>query len=118
MQLTGLRPDRREEYLRLHAAVWPEVEERLRASHLSNYSIFLHGDLLLAYFEYTGDDYEADMAAIAADPTTQRWWELTDPCQEPVAGAPAGAVWADAQPVWSLTEAEQHGAAPAGRGVG
>jgi L-rhamnose mutarotase len=31
------------------------------------------GDLLFAYYEYTGDDYAADIAAIAADLTTQQW---------------------------------------------
>ena len=30
-------------------------------------------------------DYEADMAKIAADPTTQEWWALCGPMQRPVA---------------------------------
>ena len=29
-------------------------------------------------------DFAADMARMAADPETQRWWKLTEPCQEPV----------------------------------
>ena len=33
----------------------------------------------------TGDDFEADMARMAADPETQRWWKETDPCQSPIA---------------------------------
>jgi hypothetical protein len=32
--------------------------------------------------KYTGNDYDKDMAEIAADPETQRWWKLTDGMQE------------------------------------
>ncbi|MET4783249.1 L-rhamnose mutarotase [Glaciihabitans sp. UYNi722] len=69
------------EYERLHAAVWPAVLARLTASNMHNYSIFRHGDLLFSYLEYTGDDFESDNAAIAADPATQRWWALCKPLQ-------------------------------------
>ena len=62
----------------------------LRRAHVSNYSIFLRDGLLFSYLEYTGTNYEADMASVAADPETQRWWLLTDPCQQPVdTAAPA-----------------------------
>ena len=37
-------------------------------------------DVVFGYFEYTGDDYAADMAKMAADPTTQDWWAHTRPC--------------------------------------
>lgn len=97
-----VRPERREEYLRLHQAVWPDVEARLTASNVSNYTIFRVGDLLIAYYEYTGTDHAADMARIAADPTTQKWWSLTDPCQEPLPEAASGAIWAEAEEVWHL----------------
>ncbi len=64
------------EYERLHQAVWPSVLSRLSASNIRNYSIYRYGELLFSYLEYAGDDFEADMAAIAADPETQRWWAL------------------------------------------
>jgi len=102
LQLVGLRPEKREEYLALHAAVWPEIEQRISASNITNYSIFVLGDRLAAYFEYTGDDFAADMAAMAADPKTREWWALTDPCQEPLPDAAAGAIWADATEIWHL----------------
>ena len=60
-----------EAYERLHAEPWPGVLAAMRAN-IRNYSIFRHGEDLFAYFEYTGDDFEADMAAMAADPVTQR----------------------------------------------
>ena len=80
---SGCGPDRRAEYLELHRRVWPGVEAALRAANVRNYSIFLRGDTLFGDFEYHGDDFEADMATIAADSETQQWWKLTDPCQEP-----------------------------------
>jgi L-rhamnose mutarotase len=88
-----LRPEHREEYLRLHAAVWPDVLATLTACHIRNYSIFLEGDTLFSYFEYAGEDYPADMARMAADPATREWWRLTDPCQEQTAGAVPGEWW-------------------------
>ena len=90
-----LRPERREEYLRLHAAVRPGVEATLTHCNISNYTIFLHGDLLFGYFEYHGDDVEADLGAIADDEETRRWWTLTDPCQAPYETRAAGTWWAD-----------------------
>lgn len=103
-QVVGLRPGQQERYLALHREVWPEVQARLRASHVTNYSIFRHGDVLFSYYEYTGDDHAADMAAIAADPATRRWWALTDPCQVPLPGAGPGSPWADAEEVFRLDE--------------
>jgi L-rhamnose mutarotase len=103
MQVIGLRPERKAEYLALHASVWPQVIERLALSNVTNYSIFLFDSLLIAYFEYSGSDYDEDMAAIAADPATRDWWKLTDPCQYPVDGAEQGRGWADAEEVFHMT---------------
>jgi L-rhamnose mutarotase len=85
----GLKPDKIETYKRLHAAVWPEVLAAIKASHIRNYSIYLKevepGKFyLFSYFEYTGGDFAADMAKMAADPVTQKWWKETDPCQVPI----------------------------------
>ena len=46
------------------------------------------------YMEYTGDDFEADMARVAEDEETQRWWQLAGPCQQPVESAGPGEWWA------------------------
>lgn len=92
-QVIGVRPERREEYEALHRDAWPGVLERIRLSHIQNYSIYRHGDLLFSYFEYVGSDFEADMAAMAADPVTQEWWKLTDAMQEPISGRGEGEWW-------------------------
>ena len=92
-QVIALPAENAAEYERLHAAVWPAVLARLAASGIRNYSIYRHGELLFSYFEYVGDDYDADVAAIAADPETQRWWQLTDPLQRRVPEASEGEWW-------------------------
>lgn len=102
--VVGLRPEHRDEYLRLHRQVWPGVERMIRAANITNYSIFLRDGLLFAYYEYVGPDYEADMARIAADPETRRWWELTEPCQQPLPTAADGEVWVEAAEVYRLGE--------------
>jgi len=81
-QLIKVKPEKLDYYKELHADPWPGVIARIGLSNLQNYSIFNLDTLLFAYLEYTGDNYEADMAKIAADSTTQRWWKETDPCQE------------------------------------
>src|SRR5436853_5882611 len=89
-----LRPEAREEYIRYHADVWPGVLDRIERCNIRNYSIFLHDDLLVAYFEYHGSNFEADMKLMAADPETQRWWSIMDPMQEPLPEAVAkGTRW-------------------------
>jgi L-rhamnose mutarotase len=85
----GVKPEKIAEYRKLHAAAWPGVLAKIKECHIRNYSIYLRevepGQyLLFSYFEYTGGDFAADMARMAADPETQRWWKETDPCQTPI----------------------------------
>jgi L-rhamnose mutarotase len=80
-QLIGIKADRIAEYEQLHAAVWPEVLATIRACNVRNYSIFRHGTELFAYFEYIGQDFDKDMARMAADPKTQQWCK---PMQQPL----------------------------------
>jgi L-rhamnose mutarotase len=100
--VTQLRPEKADEYLRLHRAVWPEVLATLKRANISNYSIFLRDGFLFSYLEYWGDDYEADSAVIAADKVTQDWWKLTGPCQEALPTADHGQKWASAEEVFHL----------------
>ncbi len=99
-QVIRVRPERLEEYRRLHQAVWPEVLGMIRKCHIQNYSIFYRDGYLFSYFEYTGDNYEADLAKMANDPKTREWWTLTDPCQLPVGTAKKGEWWAAMEEVF------------------
>ncbi|KAI0818499.1 rhamnose mutarotase [Irpex lacteus] len=79
-----LKPEYEEEYIQIHANVWPSVLSALARHNIADYSIHYHKplQLLIAHFKYIGSDYEKDMAGIASDPETQRWWTVTDQMQE------------------------------------
>ena len=103
----GLRPEKAEEYIRLHAAVWPDVLKMIQECNIRNYSIYLRKlddgrQYLFSYFEYYGADFAADMAKMAADPTTQRWWELCEPCQQPLEDRKSNEWWAGMQEVFHM----------------
>ena len=100
----ALSSDSIAEYKRLHAAVWPDVLRQIKASGISNYSIFLREpeNLLFAYYEYNGSDHDADMAAMAADPRTQEWWAVCMPLQVPLATRAEGEWWASTEEVFHL----------------
>ena len=95
-----VKPEKLNLYRELHSAVWPAVLDRIRKCNIRNYTIFYKDGFLFSYFEYIGEDYEADMDAMAADPETRRWWKLTDPCQEPVQTAREGEWWAPLEEVF------------------
>jgi len=97
-----VRPEKLEEYKRLHAAVWPGVLDMIKQCNLRNYSIYYKDGFLFSYCEYTGEDYQADMAKMAADPTTQKWWDLTAPCQEPLETRGEDEWWAEMEEVFHL----------------
>jgi L-rhamnose mutarotase len=92
-QVVRVRPDRIDEYERLHAAPWPGVLAAILAANIRNYSIYRHGELLFAYFEYVGEDFAADMKTMAADPVIQEWWARTDSMQEPLPERAPGDWW-------------------------
>ncbi|MCR8559548.1 L-rhamnose mutarotase [Mucilaginibacter sp. BJC16-A38] len=103
--ITGLKAEKLVYYKKLHAHAWPAVLRRIKDCNISNYSIYLKKIqdryYLFSYFEYTGTDFKADMKKMADDPTTQRWWKETDPCQQPLPEAAAnGKVWADMEEVF------------------
>ena len=103
--ITGVKPEKEAWYRTLHATPWRAVNSQIRSSHIRNYSIFLKeigGKLFLfSYFEYTGKNFEGDMAEMAKDATTQRWWKQTDACQLPLPDATAkGKIWSGMEEVF------------------
>ncbi len=100
----GVNEEKKAEYVRLHAAVWPDVLRMITACHIRNYSIYLKEpeNLLFSYYEYHGTDHAADMARMAADPTTQDWWAVCMPCQAPLATRAAGEWWAGMPEIFHL----------------
>ncbi len=101
----GVQEKKIEEYKRLHAAVWPDVLEMIYRCNFINYSIYLRqmpdgNHYLFSYFEYTGEDFEADCATMAADKTTQAWWDVCMPCQTPLKDRAEGEWWASMEEVF------------------
>ena len=107
-QVLYLKPGTIDEYKRLHADVWPSVLKQIAGSNIRNYSIFLKEpeNLLFAYWEYHGDDFAADMAKMAADPETQRWWDVCMPLQQPFETRKEGEWWARMEPVFFTDQAK------------
>jgi L-rhamnose mutarotase len=101
-QVIGVAPGKLAYYKELHAKAWPGVLEMIKKCNIQNYSIFVFGDKLFAYYEYIGTDYEADMKKMADDPLTQQWWAECEPCQLPLQGRPEGAWWLDLEEVFHL----------------
>ena len=90
----GMKPENRAEYERLHADVWPDILAKIYECNIRNYSIYRYGELLFSYFEYIGSNFDADMALMAEDPMTQKWWGVCKPLQTPVADRADGEWWA------------------------
>jgi L-rhamnose mutarotase len=99
-QVIRVRPERLEEYKAYHAKVWPGVLAKIRDCNIRNYSIYHKDGYLFAYFEYTGSDFAADMAKMAADPTTQQWWAIMEPMQNPLDTRAPGEWWAEMEEVF------------------
>ena len=81
----GLKSEYEQKYRELHANVWPSVLKRIERSNIRNYSIYtteIFGEkYLFSYFEYVGGNLDKDLAEMALDKDTQRWWKETDNCQ-------------------------------------
>jgi L-rhamnose mutarotase len=103
----GLGTEKIAEYKKLHGAAWHDVLKMITACKIRNYSIYLRElddgrHYLFSYFEYVGSDFAADMAKMAADPTTQKWWGFCKPCQQPLANRGPEEWWAGMEEVFHV----------------
>ena len=102
-QLAQIKPGKTERYKDLHANIWPIVVKELKKHHVENYSIYMkelepgQEPYLFAYFEYTGKDFEADMAKLDAEPRNKEWLAICDPMQIPLEGYDS---WAEMELVY------------------
>ena len=70
--LLQVRPERLEEYKQRHREVWPEMQQALRESGWSNYSLFLRPDgLLVGYLET--EDFAVAQAQMSKREVNTRW---------------------------------------------
>ncbi|MEI7902028.1 MAG: L-rhamnose mutarotase [bacterium] len=101
----GVREEKIAEYKKLHAAVWPEIAKILHDGNIRNYSIYLRKlpdgkHYLFSYFEYVGNDLQADVARMAAVAKMKEWWTFTDPLQIPLDDRKQGEWWASMEEVF------------------
>ena len=90
-QVIEIKPEQIQEYKALHADSNPGVRDLLSKANIENFSIFIKQFddgkyYLFAYYEYTGDDYHADMKNLAQNERNIRWLETCDPMQVPFEG--------------------------------
>ena len=99
--VTKIKPEKLEEYRRLHEDSAPGVRDLLNKYHIHNFSIFLieiQGEHYeFGYYEYTSDDYEGDMAKLAAEPRNKEWLAICDPMQIPLDGYES---WANMEEIY------------------
>ena len=95
-----IRPANLEEYKRLHADVWPDVLKMIGECNIRNYSIYHKDGLMFGYLEYVGNDFNADMVKMAADPTTQKWWGVCKPLMDPLETRGPEEFWANMEEVF------------------
>ena len=67
----AIRPDRVDDYVRAHAAVWPEMRAAISGAGIRNYSIYLDGARAFGYFE--ADDIDRSLAILAGSAVNSRW---------------------------------------------
>jgi len=83
-----IRPGHEDEYVRRHAAVWPEMLAALTAAGCSDYSIYRQDLDLFGTMKV--DDFHRFRATMDASPVNARWQaemaDLIDPMIDPATG--------------------------------
>ena len=97
-----VKPEKLDEYTRYHANAWPEILDMLRRCNIRNYSIFHKDGWLFSYFEYIGDDFEADMKRLSTNPKNQEWRTIMSTMQKPLETRKEGEWWAEMENVFYM----------------
>jgi L-rhamnose mutarotase len=100
----GIKPEAIEEYKRLHADDNPGVRDLLKEANFANFSIFIHqfddgNYYLFGYYEYTGENFDQDMADLAKKERNIEWLKVCDPMQIPFEGQSS---WSEMEQVYYL----------------
>jgi L-rhamnose mutarotase len=96
-----VRPDRVEEYIGRHAAVWPEMRDALRAAGWRNYSLFMApSGTVIGYLEC--DDFERARRAMELTEVNARWQLEMAPFFEGLRGARADEAMAPLAEIFHL----------------
>ncbi|MBC7242899.1 MAG: L-rhamnose mutarotase [Anaerolineae bacterium] len=100
--LLKVKPDKIEEYKRIHQNVWPEMLDALRRNGWHNYSLFMRDDgLLFGYFE-TPESFQAALAGMAKEEVNKRWQDMMAPFFEGLTGEHADQSMIELEEVFHL----------------
>ena len=85
-----IKQGKKEEYIKRHNEIWPELVELLKSAGICNYTIWADGNTLFGYYECEkGLDYAARVQA--ESPIVDKWNEymkdVMDMTLDPVTGA-------------------------------
>ena len=86
----AIRPGKREEYIRRHKEIWPEMKKVLKEAGIVNYSIWLSGEEVFGYYECEKGVAYAEKVQ-AESPVVDRWndymKDILELEMDPVTGA-------------------------------
>lgn len=88
--MAKLKPNKKEEYIKRHNEIWPEMVDVLKSAGIKNYSIWISGEHIFGYYECEkGVEYAAKVQATS--PIVDKWNEYMKDVMEmemdPVTGA-------------------------------
>ena len=96
------KPEKLEEYKRLHADPWKEINDLLYKYGFRNFSIFEKDFFLFGYLEFIGKDIQETFKALSKYKIYQEWLAVCDPCQEPLNTRKEGEWWAFMEEIYHL----------------
>jgi len=76
----NIKPEKLDEYVKMHLDVWPEVLDEHTKAGIQNYSIFQNGNQFFYCFEC--DDVKKAFAYIDNSSICQKWNAITSPMVE------------------------------------
>lgn len=101
--VTGLKSEQEASYRSLCQTIWPGVSDQMARSKIRDWTTFVVGIgeklYLFSYYEYVGDDFEADMARMKENPVVRRWLKLIEACQLPLPEIEGKGMWCEMAPI-------------------
>jgi L-rhamnose mutarotase len=77
-----VKEDQRDEYIRRHREVWPDVMAEHHRAGVTKMAIYMRGTELFLYME--ADDYAKAVRILSASPAVLRWEEYMAPIMEEI----------------------------------
>ncbi|MEE9445735.1 MAG: L-rhamnose mutarotase [Cocleimonas sp.] len=102
----NLKPEMRLKYCDMHRNPNIHVVRLLEQAGHTHYKIHLFNDLLVASFDYTGKDLNADREWLRSQPELQSWMSETADCQTQIEPITSGSWWTTMEQVFPIGDAE------------